>query len=137
MDMEWSTVVELEHPWYQWGHVIHHQQTCTAQQQVVPTISRLSWSSRNIKNDQISVKSSFHYTCGSFTCGAHMYDVPRRYYYYLLLFTIYALPVQHGAVLTYALSFDPRVTFVALAVSAVVMFRKCTVESVLNYRRYM
>ena len=24
------------------GHVIHHQQTCTAQQQVVPTISRLS-----------------------------------------------------------------------------------------------
>ena len=94
-----------------------------------------------IRSDQIRVKSSFHsefyITCGSFTCGAHMYDVPRRYYYYLLLFTIYALPVQHGAVLTYALSFDPRVTFVALAVSAVVMFRKCTVESVLNYRRYM
>ena len=29
-------------PMVPWGHVIHHQQTCTAQHQVVPTITRWS-----------------------------------------------------------------------------------------------
>ena len=45
MDMEWSTVVELEHPskpMVPRGQVIHHQQRCRAQQRVTTTITQLS-----------------------------------------------------------------------------------------------